>query len=216
MFQGHCSRIEEGRDFPGGAVVKEPSGQCRRLKRHGFDPWVRKIPWKRKWQPTPVSLPGESRGQRSLEGYSPWGRKERDTTEPACTCVHGGRETLSSASCVLWGLIFPTGVNAPTLWAGQVWAPGGPWNTSCASTSWAGNTGHRQDEARRAVARGAGQSARGARGCTVTGQNSGKGPEEEEVRMSGAAMQELSACRGRQQTCGCQRGRGWDELQDWD
>ena len=44
-------------------------------RRLGFDPWVRKIPWRRKWQPTPVFLPGESHGQRSLEGYSPWGRK---------------------------------------------------------------------------------------------------------------------------------------------
>ena len=40
-------------------------------KRHGFDPWVRKIPWRREWQPTPVFLPGESHGQRSLVGYSP-------------------------------------------------------------------------------------------------------------------------------------------------
>ena len=39
------------------------------------DPWVRKIPWRRKWQPTPVFLPGKSHGQRSLEGFSPWGRK---------------------------------------------------------------------------------------------------------------------------------------------
>ena len=46
-----------------------------------FDPWVRKIPWRRKWQPTPVLLPGESHGQRSLVGYSPWGRKESDMTE---------------------------------------------------------------------------------------------------------------------------------------
>ena len=46
--------------------------QCRR---HGFDSWVGKIPWRRKWQPTPVFLPGESHGQRSLVGYSPWGRK---------------------------------------------------------------------------------------------------------------------------------------------
>ena len=46
-----------------------------------FDPWVRKIPWRRKWQPTPVLLPGKSHGQRSLVGYSPWGRKELDTTE---------------------------------------------------------------------------------------------------------------------------------------
>jgi len=41
-----------------------------------FDPWVRKTPWRRKWQPTPVFLPGESHGQRSLAGYSPWGHKE--------------------------------------------------------------------------------------------------------------------------------------------
>ena len=44
-------------------------------------PWVRKIPWRRKWQPTPVFLPGEFHGQRSLAGYSPWGHKESDTTE---------------------------------------------------------------------------------------------------------------------------------------
>ena len=42
---------------------------------HGFDLWVRKIPWRRKWQPTPVFLPGKSHGQRSLEVYVPWGHK---------------------------------------------------------------------------------------------------------------------------------------------
>ena len=41
-----------------------------------FDPWVRKIPWRRKWQPSPVLLPGESHGWRSLVGYSPWGHKD--------------------------------------------------------------------------------------------------------------------------------------------
>ena len=46
-----------------------------------FDPWVRKIPWRRKWQPTPVFLPGESHGQRSLVGYSPLGCKELGVTE---------------------------------------------------------------------------------------------------------------------------------------
>ena len=46
----------------------------------GFDPWVGKIPWRRKWQPTPVFLPGESHGQRTVFGYSPWGRKELDMT----------------------------------------------------------------------------------------------------------------------------------------
>ena len=46
-----------------------------------FDPCVRKIPWRRKWQPTPLFLPEEFCGQRSLVGYSPWGRKESDMTE---------------------------------------------------------------------------------------------------------------------------------------
>ena len=46
-----------------------------------FDPWVRKISWRRKWQSTPVFLPGEFHGQRSLVGYSPWGHKESDTTK---------------------------------------------------------------------------------------------------------------------------------------
>ena len=46
-----------------------------------FDPWVGKIPWRRKWQSTPGLVPGKSHGQRSLVGYSPWGRKESDTTE---------------------------------------------------------------------------------------------------------------------------------------
>ena len=53
------------------------------VKDVGFDPWLGKIPWSRKWQPTPVFLPGEFHGQRSLVGYSPWGHKESDTTEHA-------------------------------------------------------------------------------------------------------------------------------------
>ena len=65
----------------GGTRGKEPACQCRRWNRRGFDPWVGKIPWSRIWQPTPVFLPGESHGQRSLVGYSPWGRKESDMTE---------------------------------------------------------------------------------------------------------------------------------------
>ena len=59
------------RSFLGGASGKELTCQCRRCKRRGFDPWVRKIPWRRAWQPTPILLPGESHGQRSLAGYSP-------------------------------------------------------------------------------------------------------------------------------------------------
>ena len=67
--------------FPGGASGKEPACQCRRHKRPGFDPWVKKIPWRGEWQPTSVFLPGDSHGQRSLVGYNPWGLKELDTTE---------------------------------------------------------------------------------------------------------------------------------------
>ena len=67
--------------FPDGASGKESACQCRRLKRHGFDPWVGKISWRRAWQPTPVFLPGEFLGQRSLVGYSPWVHKELDMIE---------------------------------------------------------------------------------------------------------------------------------------
>ena len=52
-----------------------------KCRRPGFDPWVGKIPWKRKWQPTPVFLPGESHEQRNLAGYGLLGCKESDTTE---------------------------------------------------------------------------------------------------------------------------------------
>ena len=60
---------------------KESACQCRKCKRRRFNPWVRRIPWRRKWQPIPVFLPGKFHGQRSLAGYSPWGYKESDTTE---------------------------------------------------------------------------------------------------------------------------------------
>ena len=61
--------------FPGSTSGKEPACQCRRHKRHRFDPWVGKIPWRRVWQPIPVFMPGES--QRNLVGYSPWVAKSR-------------------------------------------------------------------------------------------------------------------------------------------
>ena len=57
--------------FPGSASGKELVFQCRRHKRHGFDPWLRKIPWRTAWQPSSVFLPGESHGQRSLVVYGP-------------------------------------------------------------------------------------------------------------------------------------------------
>ena len=62
-------------------VVKNPPAKAGDVRRHGFDPWVGKIPWRRKWQPTPVFLPGESQGQRSLAGYCTQGHTEIDMTE---------------------------------------------------------------------------------------------------------------------------------------
>ena len=58
---------------------------CLQYRRPRFSPWVGKIPWRRKWQPTPVFLPGESHGQRSLASYNPWGHKESDMTEQLST-----------------------------------------------------------------------------------------------------------------------------------
>ena len=77
--------------FPGGASGKESTCQRRRCKRCGFDPWVGKIPWSRKWQLTAVFLPGKFHGQRSLAGYSPWGRKSQtrlSARKYARTCTH--------------------------------------------------------------------------------------------------------------------------------
>ena len=74
--------------FPGGTSGKEPTCQCRRHKSHGFDPWVRKMPRRREWQPTPAFLLGEFHGQRTLVGHSPWGHKESDTTELLSTQAH--------------------------------------------------------------------------------------------------------------------------------
>ena len=58
--------------LPSDSQTVESACQCRR---HGFDPWVGKTPWRRKWQPTPVFLSGRSHGQRSLLSCSPWGHK---------------------------------------------------------------------------------------------------------------------------------------------
>ena len=77
----------------GSFFITKPSGepkdscQCRRHRRLEFNPWVRKTPWRRKWQPTRVFLPGKSHVQKSLEGYSSWGCKRVThnlTAEHAC------------------------------------------------------------------------------------------------------------------------------------
>ena len=73
---------------------KESACQCGRGR---FDPWVGKIPWRRKRQPIPVSLPEESHGQRSLVGYRPWDCKELDSAEP----LKGGLGGLPTPLVVL-------------------------------------------------------------------------------------------------------------------
>ena len=62
-------------------LCKQFTWQCRRHRKQSFNPWVGKIPWRRKWQPAPVFLPGESHGQRSLAGYSPGVVESLDMTE---------------------------------------------------------------------------------------------------------------------------------------
>ena len=74
---------------------------CLQWGRPGFNFWVEKIPWRGKWQSTPALLPGKSHGWRSLIGYSPWDRKESDTTEQLHFHFHtGGKSTC-------WGSWYP-------------------------------------------------------------------------------------------------------------
>ena len=81
------NQVAMNSSFPGGIVGKESTvAQCRRHKKCQFSPRVGKISWRRARQPTPVFLPRESHGQRSLAGYIPWGCKESDTTEHARMC----------------------------------------------------------------------------------------------------------------------------------
>ena len=72
MFKSIMPVRDKG--FAGGSVVEN----LPVMQEHRFNSWVRKIPWRRKWQPTPIFLSGKSYGQRSLAGYSPWGHKESD------------------------------------------------------------------------------------------------------------------------------------------
>ena len=67
-----------GRGFPGGAVVKNLPANAEGAGDAGSIPGSGRFPWSRKWQPTPVFLPGKFHGQRSLVGYSPWGCRESD------------------------------------------------------------------------------------------------------------------------------------------
>ena len=85
--------------FQGGASGKEPTYQSRRPR---FNPWVGKILWRRAWLlPTPVFLPGNPHGQRSLAGYSPWGLKELNTT---ATVGYSAKEEVGGGEKQEWDL----------------------------------------------------------------------------------------------------------------
>ena len=103
---------------------------CLQCWRPGFDPWIRKIPWRRKWQPAPVFLPGESHGWRSLVGYSPRGRKESDMTErlhfhfgfhPWVGKIPWRRERLLT----------------PLFWPGEFHGRYSPWGSQRVQHNWA-------------------------------------------------------------------------------
>ena len=120
-------------DFPGGSDGKSVCLQCRRPR---FDPWVGKIPWRRKWHPTPVLLPGKSHGRRSLVGYSPWGRKESDTTERLHFHPYfyllififdcAGPLLLCGlfSSCGKWGLLRSCSADFSSQWLLLLWSMG--------------------------------------------------------------------------------------------
>ena len=81
--------------FPSGFAVKNPAANAG----NKVQPWVRKVRWRRKWQPTAVFLPGKPHGQRRPEGHSPWGHKEAGTTEHTRTmwqCTFPGKPTRFS------------------------------------------------------------------------------------------------------------------------
>ena len=74
------STLRDNKGFPSGSAVKnQPAMQ--ETQESGFELWIRKIPWRRAWQPTPIFLPGKSHGERGLAGYGPWVCKELDMTE---------------------------------------------------------------------------------------------------------------------------------------
>ena len=101
----------------------------------GFDPWVGKIPWRREWQPTPGLLPRKLHGQRSLVGYSPWGRKDSDMTERLhFTCVYcslcSPRLCPDAISCLrrrfcIWIRAFEVEAIPLRLWSFTPWRCGG-------------------------------------------------------------------------------------------
>ena len=88
MYLINQAFLEPWPELPRRHSGREFAFQCRRCKRHWFNSWVKKILWRRKWQPTLVFLPGKFHGQRSLVHCSSWGHKELDMTECVLTCLH--------------------------------------------------------------------------------------------------------------------------------
>ena len=80
--------------FPGGPVLKKPTCRGRRHKGPRFNPWIRKIPWRRRWPPTLVFLPGKLRGQRTLVGDNPWGHRELDMAD------HSTDTSINVSTCL--------------------------------------------------------------------------------------------------------------------
>ena len=97
--ESNLSQAKVGRASQVAQWVKNPPANAGVSGNYGFHPWVRKIPWRRKWQPTPVCLPGESRGQRSLAGYSPQG----------CRVGYGWTQHNSKVGRSQWRITWPLG-----------------------------------------------------------------------------------------------------------
>ena len=98
-LQGISSGIgASGRGFPGGSEVKASARNAGDL---GLIPGSGRFPWRRKWQPTPVFLPGESQGRRSLVGYSPRARQESDTTERLHSLTHSLKYLMACSFCFI-------------------------------------------------------------------------------------------------------------------
>ena len=97
LHQAPCAHL----GFPGGTVEKNQPANAGSCKRGKFDPWVGEVPWRRKWQPPPVFLPGKSLGQRSLAGCSPWGHRvwEVDMTEYVHIYTWEKRESQLQLNC---------------------------------------------------------------------------------------------------------------------
>ena len=109
--------------------------QCRRRRRLGLHPWVGKIPWSRKWQPSSVFLPGKSHRLGSLAGYSPWGRKESDITGHASMKTRAWEEVSVSRKipwiCHLAGILACLGQLAGhMIWSSVCYEGWPPWNSS--------------------------------------------------------------------------------------